>query len=246
MKKQLIAFAIASTVIAAPVHVHADEAASKEVNIGVFSGATVGAAAGGPVGAIVGAAIGGLFGDWKKKASTSDELEEALAAYQAEKQSLEAENKRLLAQVEAFGDSLTDPMADPLVLAQSGVQPQQLEQLKVNLQFKTNSDEIETIYEGQLKQLAALLKQRPDLTIHLSGFADRHGEDQFNMDLSEKRAAAVKEKLIAMGVSENSVSTYAFGESAPLQAQQDFQGDFYDRRVEVQFQSPMSLTAGTN
>ncbi len=239
MKKQLLSLAIATAVIAAPVHVQADEAASKETNIGFFSGAAMGGAAGGPVGAIIGAAFGAFVGDLKAKESRAEELEVAFAKHQAERQALEAENKRLLAQMEVLGD--------PLVLAQSGVvKPEQLEQLKVNLQFKINSDEIEPIYEGQLQQLAALLKQRPDLVVHLSGFADRNGEEQFNLDLSEKRAAAVKAKLIAMGVSDSSVSTYAFGEAAPLQAQQDFQGDFYDRRVEVQFQSPMSLTAGTN
>lgn len=51
--------------------------------------------------------------------------------------------------------------------------------------------------------------------IVLAGHADASGDAKFNLKLSQKRAEAVKERLIAGGVKEEQVKTVAFGESDP-------------------------------
>ena len=103
---------------------------------------------------------------------------------------------------------------------------------------------MEDFYQGQVKQLAQIIKQNPQMKIHLSGYADRNGDETDNLTLSEKRVAAVKSLLIEQGVTESNIETLAMGESSPMKTQQDYQSDFYDRRVEIKLQPQEVLTAG--
>ena len=69
------------------------------------------------------------------------------------------------------------------------------------------------------------------------------GDEEHNLTLSANRVASVKALLIEQGVDENNIVTAALGESSPMQSQQDYQNDFFDRRVEIKLQPQQSLTA---
>lgn len=233
MKTQLISLAIATAVMTSSVQAEDNQRGSAEGGVGFLSGMAVGAAAGGPIGAVVGGAVGAFLGEHSAKSAEALDIAEAKAS------ETKRQNTALIAQLTSLETQLS--------LAQASLLKQRLfQELKVNLQFKTNSDEIAPIYDAQLQKIASVLKKNPELKINLAGFADRNGEEQFNLSLSEKRVAAVKAKLKSLGVTERSMSTQAYGETAPLQAQQDLQSDFYDRRVEVLLQPQPHLTADNN
>ena len=70
--------------------------------------------------------------------------------------------------------------------------------------------------QRQVEIVADILKSDPKKTLTITGHADALGTDDYNRDLSGKRAAAVKQALIAAGVPETQILTEALGESAPL------------------------------
>jgi OOP family OmpA-OmpF porin len=58
-----------------------------------------------------------------------------------------------------------------------------------------------------------IIKQNPDITVQIEGYACAHGRDRYNMILSERRAKTVKEYLVKNGVSADRLTTIAYGET---------------------------------
>lgn len=216
----------------------------KPTVIGFGSGAIAGALVAGPIGAVIAGTIGLLIGnaeelDDERQAAVTDlqHNQKKLSAMTAQKQQLLSN----LNKIENQNKNLTEQ----LTLASHAINSREaLEQLKLNLQFKVNSSDVESFYQDQVKQLALLVKQNPDMNIHLSGFADRNGDEEQNLNLSANRVASVKALLIEQGVNAANINTAALGESSPMQNQQSYQNDFYDRRVEIKLQPQQVLTAG--
>lgn len=67
----------------------------------------------------------------------------------------------------------------------------------------------------QLAIIADILSQGAERVIRINGHADSMGTDDYNAVLSDKRAAAIRQGLISMGVSPDQVVTEAFGETKP-------------------------------
>jgi OOP family OmpA-OmpF porin len=66
-----------------------------------------------------------------------------------------------------------------------------------------------------------------------TGHADRAGPDNYNMSLSDRRAVAVRQALVAAGVPANEIATQARGESQPLVPTPDGEREPQNRRVEI-------------
>jgi outer membrane protein OmpA-like peptidoglycan-associated protein len=70
---------------------------------------------------------------------------------------------------------------------------------------------------GLLDEIAALLQEHPELTkIRIEGHTDDVGDDAYNQQLSDDRAATVREYLVQKGVPAERLSSSGFGESKPL------------------------------
>jgi OmpA-OmpF porin, OOP family len=69
-----------------------------------------------------------------------------------------------------------------------------------------------------------------------TGHADRAGPDNYNMSLSDRRAIAVRQALVAAGVPTDEIGTQARGESQPLVPTPDGEREPQNRRVEIQMQ----------
>ena len=62
-----------------------------------------------------------------------------------------------------------------------------------------------------LKNNGAILKDKGDLKIQIEGHCDQRGGIQYNIALGEKRANAVKQSLVEMGISQDRISTISYG-----------------------------------
>ena len=85
-----------------------------------------------------------------------------------------------------------------------------------------------------LREIAAALKQHPDWTLHINGHTDGVGSDASNLDLSRRRAAAVKAALVDRhGIDADRLATDGSGESQPKADNGTPEGRALNRRVEL-------------
>lgn len=79
--------------------------------------------------------------------------------------------------------------------------------------------------ERQLHIVADVLRTDPNRKLTISGHADALGSDEYNRQLSEKRATAVREYLATQGVSGDQIITLAEGESQPRRPNETEEGE---------------------
>jgi outer membrane protein OmpA-like peptidoglycan-associated protein len=101
-----------------------------------------------------------------------------------------------------------------------------------NLVFETNKDVIKPVSFPFLDEVANVLREAPTWTLNLEGHTDNVGSDSYNLDLSQKRADAVKKYLVEQGISENRITAKGFGESKPIADNSTPEGREKNRRVE--------------
>jgi outer membrane protein OmpA-like peptidoglycan-associated protein len=100
--------------------------------------------------------------------------------------------------------------------------------------FATNSDVIRPESTPTLKEIGDMLAAHPELRLAIEGHTDSDGDDTYNQDLSERRAAAVKAYLVAShGVDAGRLQTAGFGESKPAADNGTPEGKQQNRRVEL-------------
>ncbi len=102
-----------------------------------------------------------------------------------------------------------------------------------NLLFETNSDVIINSSFPSLDELAKVLRNNPKYKIHLEGHTDNVGDDNFNMDLSQRRSVSVKNYLSKKGVFADHILTDGFGETRPVSTNDSDEGRHKNRRVEM-------------
>ena len=99
--------------------------------------------------------------------------------------------------------------------------------------FDVNSATIKPESYGTLKEMANVLKENPDLKVKIVGHTDADGKDADNLDLSKRRAAAVKESLSKeFNIDESRMTTDGKGESEPIDKNDTPAGKANNRRVE--------------
>lgn len=100
-----------------------------------------------------------------------------------------------------------------------------------NLEFETGKDVIRTKSYVSLNGLAKLLVDKPSYGLKIEGHTDNVGDDAKNLDLSNRRAAAVKAYLVKRGVDGNKLETAGFGETQPIADNNTVTGRQKNRRV---------------
>lgn len=86
----------------------------------------------------------------------------------------------------------------------------------IALYFEYDSDVIHPRAKRQLEIVAKILKASPSRNLKIGGYTDALGTDDYNLNLSRKRAEAVKATMIDIGVPIEQVQTVGFGAANPL------------------------------
>jgi outer membrane protein OmpA-like peptidoglycan-associated protein len=99
--------------------------------------------------------------------------------------------------------------------------------------FDVNSDRIKGESYGSLKEIATVLTENADLKVQIVGHTDSDGDEKSNLDLSRRRAAAVKAALNAQfAIDAARMETDGKGESEPVDKNATPAGKANNRRVE--------------
>jgi len=99
--------------------------------------------------------------------------------------------------------------------------------------FSVNSAEIKTESYGVLKEIAGILNESKDVKVKIVGHTDSDGDDALNLDLSKKRAEAVKNALAKdFGIDPGRMEIDGKGEQEPLAPNTDAIAKANNRRVE--------------
>lgn len=83
-----------------------------------------------------------------------------------------------------------------------------------------------------LTTLARALNENKDIRIKIDGYTDFIGTEGYNLELSVKRARAIKDFLVSKGAIENNISIEGYGEQNPVSSNSSEQGRARNRRVE--------------
>ena len=102
-----------------------------------------------------------------------------------------------------------------------------------SIQFETASDVIKTTSFATLDNIVSIMVLYPSTSWSVEGHTDSNGDDKMNQDLSDRRAASVKNYFIAKGVAETRLSSVGFGETTPIADNATSTGRAQNRRVEI-------------
>jgi outer membrane protein OmpA-like peptidoglycan-associated protein len=121
--------------------------------------------------------------------------------------------------------------------APSAIEQQLKEKKKVDIYgiyFDFASDRLKPESTPVLEEIAGVLKDNPEWKLTVSGHTDNVGGDAYNLDLSKRRAAAVKQALVTQyHIAPERLSTDGFGASRPVDTNDTLAGRARNRRVEL-------------
>jgi outer membrane protein OmpA-like peptidoglycan-associated protein len=176
---------------------------------GTVIGAGGGAVAGGVIGKVAGnnPALGAVIGTVVGGAAG------ALIGHQMDKQAEEIEQTVPGAEVERAGEGIVLNFNEKVLFGYD--------------QSTLNSNAYRS-----LDQLVTVLNKYNQTNIKVYGHTDSKGSESYNQDLSERRAQAVANYLVAQGISRSRINTYGYGETAPKCTNDTEEGRACNRRVE--------------
>lgn len=100
--------------------------------------------------------------------------------------------------------------------------------------FDVNSANIRTESAETLEEIGTMLQEHSDLRLSIEGHTDSDGDDAHNMQLSEDRAAAVRDLLIErFGIDPSRLEAKGYGETVPVAPNDTEEGKQQNRRVEL-------------
>jgi outer membrane protein OmpA-like peptidoglycan-associated protein len=100
--------------------------------------------------------------------------------------------------------------------------------------FATNQAQLLPAAISRINEVAdALTRGNPDATITIEGHTDSQGTHEHNVDLSERRAQAVKDQLVSHGVAADRIKTVGIGPDRPIASNKTPEGRANNRRVEI-------------
>lgn len=102
------------------------------------------------------------------------------------------------------------------------------------INFDVDKADIRPDAEPALSQIIEALTARPDVPVVVEGHTDSDGSDQYNLDLSDRRAASVVSFITGQGVDAGRISSVGRGETEPVADNETAAGKAANRRVEIE------------
>ena len=102
-----------------------------------------------------------------------------------------------------------------------------------NILFKPGSDRLTDGSFLALDDLVPLLQGHPNWRLTIEGYTDNSGTPEKNLQLSSKRAGAVKAYLMSKGVDERQLNSIGYGQEHPIADNHTTAGKMANRRVEL-------------
>ena len=180
---------------------------------------TKGTLIGAGIGAIVGGIAGNQVGAYMDR--QENDLREALAAS-------EAASARRVEEARAESEAAVISRSRDILTAT----------FKAEVLFDLDSAILKPGAYPELDKVAAVLNKYPETTIIVEGHTDSRGTEQYNQELSLRRAQAVKDALIQRGVEQRRIQAIGYGESQPISS-----NDAMNRRVNIVIQ-PITRAQG--
>ena len=159
------------------------------------------------------------------------------ARMQAEAKAQEAERARMEAAAKAEEAEKAKAEVDELLNQLSDLKAKQTERGLVltigDVLFAFDKATLSPEAFRNVDKLAVFLKKHSNRSVLIEGHTDSVGSDEYNLDLSEKRADAVKNALVAKGVGEERITPKGYGKKYPVASNNTSDGRQQNRRVEV-------------
>jgi outer membrane protein OmpA-like peptidoglycan-associated protein len=164
------------------------------------------------------------------------------------KTQLGAQGQQLMNERERREDAERRAAAANAALAGFGTVKQEARGMVITLSgsvlFASNKAELLPAAERRLADVAATLtKQDPSSKMVVEGHADSQGAAEYNQELSQRRAEAVRGYLVAHGISSDRVTAQGFGFSRPIADNTSAEGRANNRRVEIVVQSSTATSS---
>jgi outer membrane protein OmpA-like peptidoglycan-associated protein len=99
--------------------------------------------------------------------------------------------------------------------------------------FKSGSYELLSGARERLAKVSGIILAYPSLHVAVEGHTDSIGGDEYNQNLSEQRAEAVRDYFVQQGISANSIEARGFGKTEPIASNDTPEGRQQNRRVEL-------------
>lgn len=156
-------------------------------------------------------------------------LEERKAALAERKASIARREAKLMKEVDTRTAQLEEKLAD--------LRARETERGLVltlgDVLFETDQAQLTADAMRKLYPLVTLLKENERRDISIEGFTDSSGAESYNLNLSQERADAVRDFLVANGIDPERIKAQGYGEAKPVASNADAAGRRENRRVEV-------------
>jgi len=104
---------------------------------------------------------------------------------------------------------------------------------KGDVTFDTNSTVVKPGLLSEIDRVAGVLRQYPQTLVRVEGHTDSVGSNEYNMDLSIRRAYAIKNLLVQRGIADSRIDAVGYGETMPVATNDTEAGRQRNRRVEI-------------
>jgi outer membrane protein OmpA-like peptidoglycan-associated protein len=179
-----------------------------------LTSAVVGAVAGGPIGMFAAALGGAWMGEQIKEADRLDSTEQQLAQRDHAISELSARLREAEQSQQRYAQLALD-------------------QLQLEMLFRTGESAISRAGESRLAMLAELLQLNPDIRVRLDGYADPRGGSDYNRQLSAQRVQAVIETLAEFGIDPARLAGHSHGAESSRAAAGDYDAYALERVVRI-------------
>jgi outer membrane protein OmpA-like peptidoglycan-associated protein len=186
-----------------------------------YSCSTSNAVKGGVIGGVGGAVVGGIVGNELGNTAVGAIIGAAvggttgaLIGNYMDEQAAEMDNDIAGAKIERVGEGIK-------ITFDSGIL------------FEFDSSTLQDQAKTNISNLAVILNKYPDTNILVTGYTDYDGTEQYNLNLSERRAQSVSNYAMGQGVLSSRLSVLGLGELEPVATNETPEGKQLNRRVEI-------------